>query len=149
MSLAFLDDFACFDPLFFQISPREAASIDPQERLFLMTAWAAFEDAGYTRARLHDRHRARVGVFAGVTKIGYALHPAFRSETGGFVRPSTSFVSVANRISHILDLDGPSLPIDTMCSSGLQAVHLACDSLRRGECSAAIAGGASTCAWTV
>ncbi|MFO7483645.1 SDR family NAD(P)-dependent oxidoreductase, partial [Oceanibaculum nanhaiense] len=119
----FLDGFADFDPLFFRISPRDAAAMDPQERLFLMTAWAAFEDAGYGPTRLARQHGGRVGVFAGVTKTGYALHGPFRSEGGAMVRPSTSFASVANRVSHALDLTGPSLPVDTMCSSSLTAIH--------------------------
>ncbi len=142
---AFLEDFAGFDPLFFRISPRDAAAMDPQERLFLMCAWAACEDAGYTRARLKavagGREGADVGVFAGVTKTGYALYGPFRGEGGAMVRPATSFASVANRVSHALDLAGPSLPVDTMCSSSLTAIHEACEQLRAGHCSMALAGG--------
>ncbi|WP_439515180.1 SDR family NAD(P)-dependent oxidoreductase [Oceanibaculum nanhaiense] len=137
----FLDGFADFDPLFFRISPRDAAAMDPQERLFLMTAWAAFEDAGYGPSRLARQHGSRVGVFAGVTKTGYALHGPFRTEGGAMVRPSTSFASVANRVSHALDLTGPSLPVDTMCSSSLTAIHEACAHLRAGSCEMALAGG--------
>ncbi|MBC7135197.1 MAG: KR domain-containing protein, partial [Oceanibaculum nanhaiense] len=137
----FLDGFADFDPFFFRISPRDAAAMDPQERLFLMTAWAAFEDAGYGPTRLARQHGGRVGVFAGVTKTGYALHGPFRSEGGAMVRPSTSFASVANRVSHALDLTGPSLPVDTMCSSSLTAIHEACAHLRAGSCEMALAGG--------
>ncbi|QGZ36670.1 SDR family NAD(P)-dependent oxidoreductase [Stappia indica] len=142
---AFLQDFAGFDPLFFRISPRDAAAMDPQERLFLMCAWAACEDAGYTRARLKQvaggREGANVGVFAGVTKTGYALHGPFQGEGGAVVRPATSFASVANRVSHALDLAGPSLPVDTMCSSSLTAIHEACEQLRAGHCAMALAGG--------
>ncbi|WP_186400372.1 SDR family NAD(P)-dependent oxidoreductase [Stappia sp. P2PMeth1] len=142
---AFLEGFAGFDPLFFRISPRDAAAMDPQERLFLMCAWAACEDAGYTRARLKQvaggREGADVGVFAGVTKTGYALHGPFRGEGGAMVRPATSFASVANRVSHALDLVGPSLPVDTMCSSSLTAIHEACEQLRAGHCAMALAGG--------
>lgn len=143
---AFLDGFADFDPLFFKLSPREAAAMDPQERLFLTTAWQALEDAGYTRERLKkgagsNLGGARVGVFAGVTKTGYARHGPFRTEGGVLVRPSTSFAGLANRVSHVLDLSGPSLPIDTMCSSSLTAIHEACEHLRSGSCTMAIAGG--------
>lgn len=143
---AFLDGFADFDPLFFGLSPREAAGMDPQERLFLMTAWQAIEDGGYTRDRLKEiagteHGGARVGVFAGVTKTGFALYGPFRSEHGAMVRPSTSFASLANRVSHILDLSGPSLPVDTMCSSSLSAIHEACGQLRSGSCALALAGG--------
>ncbi len=143
---AFLDGFADFDPLFFKLSPRDAATMDPQERLFLTSAWQALEDAGYTRARLKkvagsEHEGARVGVFAGVTKTGYALHGPFRTESGATVRPATSFAAIANRVSHVFDLAGPSLPVDTMCSSSLTAIHEACEHLRRGSCAMAIAGG--------
>ena len=143
---AFLDGFADFDPLFFKLSPRDAAAMDPQERLFLTSAWQALEDAGYTRDRLKlaagtEHGGARVGVFAGVTKTGYALYGPFRTEGGARVRPSTSFAGMANRVSHILDLSGPSLPVDTMCSSSLTAIHEACEHLRAGSCAMAIAGG--------
>ncbi|WP_346900170.1 SDR family NAD(P)-dependent oxidoreductase [uncultured Roseibium sp.] len=143
---AFLEGFADFDPLFFKLSPRDAAAMDPQERLFLTSAWQALEDAGYTRDRLKasagtEHGGARVGVFAGVTKTGYALYGPFTTEGGARVRPSTSFAGMANRVSHILDLSGPSLPVDTMCSSSLTAIHEACEHLRAGSCAMAIAGG--------
>lgn len=143
---AFLEGFADFDPLFFKLSPRDAAAMDPQERLFLTSVWQALEDAGYTRDRLKtvtgtEHGGARVGVFAGVTKTGYALYGPFTTEGGARVRPSTSFSGMANRVSHILDLSGPSLPVDTMCSSSLTAIHEACEHLRAGSCTMAIAGG--------
>jgi len=143
---AFLEGFAEFDPLFFKLSPRDAAAMDPQERLFLTSAWQALEDAGYTRTRLKkiaggEHGGARVGVFAGVTKTGYSLHGPFNAQGGATVRPTTSFAGIANRVSHVLDLAGPSLPVDTMCSSSLTAIHEACEHLRRGSCSMALAGG--------
>jgi acyl transferase domain-containing protein/enoyl-CoA hydratase/carnithine racemase/acyl carrier protein len=137
----FLEGFAEFDPIFFKISPRDAAAMDPQERLFLMSAWMACEDGGYTRARFAAQHGSRVGVFAGVTKTGFAQHAPFRTEGGATIRPGTSFGSVANRVSHVLDLNGPSMPIDTMCSSSLSAIHEACEHLHAGDCELAIAGG--------
>ncbi len=137
----FLEEFAGFDPLVFKISPRDAAAMDPQERLFLMAAWAACEDAGYSRSRLATRHQARVGVYVGVTKTGFALHGPFVSDSGATVRPTTSFASIANRVSHVLDLNGPSMPVDTMCSSSLTAIHEACEALRSGTCAMALAGG--------
>lgn len=143
---AFLDGFADFDPMFFKISPREAAAMDPQERLFLMSSWEALEDAGYTKDRLKtvagtSHGSAKVGIFAGVTKTGYALHGPFKTDGGAIIRPSTSFSGLANRVSHFLDLSGPSFPVDTMCSSSLTAIHEACSGLRSGSCSIAIAGG--------
>lgn len=142
---AFLDGFADFDPLFFKIAPHDAAAMDPQERLFLMCAWQACEDAGYTRARLAaanpDNGGANVGVFVGVTKTGFALHGPFMGDGGAMVRPLTSFAGIANRVSHTLNLSGPSLPVDTMCSSSLTAIHEACEHLRSGAITMALAGG--------
>ncbi|MDB0570035.1 SDR family NAD(P)-dependent oxidoreductase [Ralstonia solanacearum] len=137
----FIDGFAEFDPLFFNIAPREAVNMDPQERLFLQSCWHALEDAGITRAALAERYQGNVGVFAGITKTGYGLYgPALR-EQGHLVFPRTSFGSAANRVSYVLGLNGPSEPVDTMCSSSLTALHRACESLRRGECRMAFAGG--------
>ncbi|WP_332979349.1 SDR family NAD(P)-dependent oxidoreductase [Microcoleus sp. A003_D6] len=136
----FIDDFDCFDPLFFQISPRDARLMDPQERLFLEVAWAALEDAGYCRDRLKELHSERsgggVGVFAGVMWNEYQL---FRQQTG--MLPASWSFSVANRVSHFFDFHGPSVTLDTACSSSLLAIHMACESIRRGDCSLALAGG--------
>lgn len=138
---SFITGFADFDPLFFSISPREAIGIDPQERLFLQSVWEAIEDAGYTRETLRDQFRQRIGVFVGITKTGFSLYGPELWQRGEIVYPHTSFSSVANRISYILNLRGPSLPIDTMCSSSLTAIHEACEHIRRRECELAIAGG--------
>ncbi|VXD25119.1 SDR family NAD(P)-dependent oxidoreductase [Planktothrix paucivesiculata] len=138
---SFITNFADFDPLFFSISPREAIGIDPQERLFLQTAWEAIEDAGYTRETLRDQFQQQVGVFVGITKTGFNLYGPELWQRGEIVYPHTSFSSVANRVSYILNLRGPSLPIDTMCSSSLTAIHEACEHIRRRECELAIAGG--------
>ncbi|WP_193316976.1 SDR family NAD(P)-dependent oxidoreductase [Janthinobacterium sp. FT14W] len=136
----FVDQFDQFDSLFFGISPRDAMSMDPQERLFLQAAYHALEDAGYTRADLRDKFQRQVGVFAGITKQGFNLHGTEASRRDRKFYPQTSFGSVANRLSYFLDITGPSMPIDTMCSSSLTAVHEACEQIRRGECSLAIAG---------
>jgi 3-oxoacyl-(acyl-carrier-protein) synthase len=137
----FIEQFAQFEPLFFNISPREALNMDPQERLFLQEAWRAMENAGYTRSDLKRRFQGKVGVFAGITKTGFELYatPAASIDDGFF--PRTSFSSVANRVSYFLDINGPSLPIDTMCSSSLTAIHEACEHIHRGECELAFAGG--------
>ena len=120
-----------FDPRFFNIAPREARSIDPQERLFLQHAWMAIEDAGYTRAALQMSDAkglpGQVGVYAGVMYGEYNL--------------SGSLASIANRVSYFLNLHGPSLTLDTMCSSSLTALHLACQDLRLGRTALALAGG--------
>jgi polyketide synthase PksN len=139
----FLEDADRFDPLFFGISPRDAEKMDPQERIFLETAWATVEDAGYSRARLAEL-RARgceTGVFVGVTSNTYLLWGAEAERQGVTAIPESMPWSIANRVSYIFDLHGPSMPVDTACSSSLSAIHLACESLRRGECGMALAGG--------
>ncbi len=134
----FIDDVDKFDPLFFNISPREAETMDPQERLFLETVWHTLEDAGYTKSQLD---RAAVGVFVGVMYGQYQLYGAEESMKGNLLALSSSYASVANRVSYFFNFHGPSIAIDTMCSSSLTAIHLACESLRRGESEVAIAGG--------
>ncbi|MFP5392718.1 MAG: SDR family NAD(P)-dependent oxidoreductase [Gammaproteobacteria bacterium] len=134
---AFLERFADFDALFFGIAPREAAAIDPQERLFLEQCWHAFEDAGYCPSGLDDSTRARVGVYCGVTKTGF-------SQWNGDQSPlihHTSFASLVNRVSYAMDLRGPSVSVDTMCSSAAVALHQACESLRGGQIDMALSGG--------
>jgi polyketide synthase PksM len=121
----FIDDADKFDPMFFQISPREAEGMDPQERIFLETAYKCIEDAGYTPANLSANRK--VGVFVGVMNGNY---------------PSgVRYWSIANRVSYVLNFQGPSIAIDTACSSSLTAIHLALESLYSGTCDCAIAGG--------
>jgi polyketide synthase PksN len=134
----FIADVDKFDPLFFNISPKEAQLIDPQERLFLETAWEVVEDAGYGREALAGRN---VGVYVGVMWGHYELFGAETMLRGQPGIPGSSYASIANRVSYFFDLHGPSIALDTMCSSSLTAVHLACEALRRGEVEAAIAGG--------
>jgi 3-oxoacyl-(acyl-carrier-protein) synthase/SAM-dependent methyltransferase len=129
-----------FDPLFFGLSPLEAETMDPQERLFLETAWATLEAAGTTPKRLVAQAGA-VGVFAGVMNTPYQWLAAEAWAQGHAQAGSSAFWSIPNRVSHSMDLGGPSIAVDTACSSSLTAIHLACESIRRGECGAAIAGG--------
>ncbi|MBY8972055.1 SDR family NAD(P)-dependent oxidoreductase [Pseudomonas sp. P867] len=122
-----------FDPRFFNISPREAEIMDPQERLFLQCAYHVLEDAGYTRQSLSAK--GRVGVYVGVQ---YTEYTAFSTaQTLVAALPA----SIANRVSFFCDFRGPSLTLDSMCSSSLTTIHLACQSLRSGESEYAIAGG--------
>ena len=116
-----------FDPRFFSITPRDAEQIDPQERMFLQHAWMALEDAGYTRAALQACRGGQVGVYAGVMYGEY--------------NRSGSLASIANRLSYVLNAHGPSMTLDTMCSSSLTAIHLACQDLRLGRTDMALAGG--------
>jgi acyl transferase domain-containing protein len=130
----FLEGFADFDAGFFQLSPREALMIDPQERLFLQEAWRAFEDAGYVPSKLTEREL--FGVYCGVTKGSFAL----RNDPASGLSCHTSFASLVNRVSYTFDLRGPSMPVDAMCASAAVAIHLACEALRRGEVRMALAG---------
>ena len=135
----FLDGVADFDALFFNVSPREAAIMDPQTRLFLECVWTLLESSGYTRDRLRDVHGSRVGVHVG------AMYQQYQLLSSDIVHESItsvmSYSAIANRVSHFFDLQGPSLAIDTTCSSSLVAIHLACEELRRGGCDLMIAGG--------
>ncbi|MFC8246913.1 SDR family NAD(P)-dependent oxidoreductase [Streptomyces chartreusis] len=142
---AFLDDVEAFDPLVFRMSPRDAERTDPQERLFLEAVWTALEDAGTTRAGLERSARATtgtgVGVFVGLMHSPYQVLAAELRGAGSDAHAHSSHWSVANRASHAFGFTGPSLAVDTACSSALTALHLACEAVRRGDCGAAVAGG--------
>ncbi|MFF0838308.1 SDR family NAD(P)-dependent oxidoreductase, partial [Streptomyces sp. NPDC003344] len=135
----FLDDIDRFDPLFFQISLLEADHLDPQERLFLQCAHHTLEDAGYTADRLS--RGGRVGVYVGVMYQEYQLLGAQAQERGAPDALWGSASTVANRVSYFYDFRGPSLAVDTMCSSSLTSIHLACEAIRGGQCDTALAGG--------
>lgn len=137
----FVEGFAHFDPSFFNMSPADVLNIDPQERLLMESCWEVLEDAGYTREQIEKQHQQRIGVFTGITRTGFDLYGPDLWKYDHSLFPHTSFGSAANRISYIMNLQGPSLPIDTMCASSLTAIHEACEHLYRGECEAAIAGG--------
>ncbi|MFE9943688.1 SDR family NAD(P)-dependent oxidoreductase [Bacillus velezensis] len=137
----FLKNAESFDSLFFQISPREAEAMDPQERIFLETVWKAFEDSGYTIEGLRKQTEKHVGVFAGVTTNSYKLLGERIPTDKNDVLPNSFPWSLANRVSYTFDFTGPSVPVDTACSSSLTAIHMACQSLTKGECSVAVAGG--------
>jgi myxalamid-type polyketide synthase MxaE and MxaD len=137
---AFLEHVDGFDASFFNISPREAMSMDPQQRVFLEVAWHALEDAGLSTTRLAG---SRTGVFAGVCSNDRqnlqvadldALDPLYFG-----VGHAHNILS--GRLAYLFDLKGPNIAIDTACSSSLVAVHLACQSLRAGEADIALAGG--------
>lgn len=141
-----LDGHDEFDAAFFGLSPREAAVMDPQHRRFLQCAWNALEDAGY-RPDAHDR---QTGVFAGSGMHWYLLrnligHRELVSDMGEFLvrHLSNDKDFLSTRVSYQLDLRGPSLNVQTACSTSLVAVHLACQSLLAGECDMALAGGST------
>ncbi|QLE76354.1 aminotransferase class I/II-fold pyridoxal phosphate-dependent enzyme [Streptomyces rectiverticillatus] len=135
----FLDRVDAFDARFFGISAREAERMDPQQRLLLEVAWQAFEDAHLTPARLAG---SETGVFVGISSHDYAELQMPHLEAVDVYSATGNAQSVAaNRLSYHFDLAGPSLAVDTACSSSLAAVHMACQSLRSGECRTALAGG--------
>ncbi|MEU7146364.1 beta-ketoacyl synthase N-terminal-like domain-containing protein, partial [Nocardia sp. NPDC046473] len=126
-----------FDAAFFGISPREASAIDPRQRLALELSWEALEHAGIVPGSLAG---TRMGIFLGVSGDDYL--PAVDSDgDNAYLAVGTNRAVIANRVSHLLDLNGPSLLVDTAQSSSLVAVHLACQSIARGESSAALVGG--------
>ena len=141
----FIEGADCFDARFFGISPVEADSLDPQARKFLETCWAAIEDAGLTRATLFrgdaKPEARRGGVFVGVMNGDYALFGAEEAVRGNLIGPNAAYWNIANRVSWILDLHGPCMAVDTACSASLSAIHAACQAIRAGECSVALAGG--------
>ncbi len=139
----FIEDADKFDSLFFNISPKEAEQMDPQERVFLEVAWETLEDAGYTRERLARacQTTSDVGVFVGVMYGAYQLYGASSDLPASGPGPSSPYWSIANRVSYFCNFHGPSMAVDTACSASLTAIHLACQSLRAGECKAALAGG--------
>ncbi|MFD8939811.1 SDR family NAD(P)-dependent oxidoreductase, partial [Streptomyces sp. NPDC059578] len=140
----FLDGVDLFDPRLFRISPREAERMDPQERLFLHCVWEALEDSGSTAEGLRDQAGTTgVGVFVGASGAPYQQLSLERWGRGHREAPPSGAWSVANRVSHVFRFGGPSIAVDTVCSSSLTALHLACASLRSGECAVAVAGGVS------
>ncbi|CAM2067526.1 SDR family NAD(P)-dependent oxidoreductase [Sulfidibacter corallicola] len=136
----FIEDVDKFDPLFFNISPREAEQMDPQERLLLQTAWETLEDAGYSRKEL-ARTAPKTGVFIGALWQPYTALGVEATMRGNAMGPSGLLYNTANRISYFFNFQGPSMAVDTACSASLTALHLACHSIRRNECQTALAGG--------
>lgn len=139
----FIDEIDRFDSLFFNISPREAETIDPQERLFLEVTWEALEDAGYYPEAFQneDLGARHIGVFVGAVWTMYQMVGAEERLAGNKVIANSFMWSIANRVSYSMNFTGPSIAVDTACSASLTAIHLACDSIRLGQCAAAIVGG--------
>ncbi len=134
----FIQDIDKFDAKFFNISRYEAELMDPQQRLFLQTVWKTIEDAGYAPGSLKNRN---IGIFVGASSSDYneLIHKHDITEAHSIT--GAAYCLLANRISYLLDLEGPSEAIDTACSSSLVAIHHAIQAIRQGDCEMAIAGG--------
>ncbi|KNY24968.1 beta-ketoacyl synthase N-terminal-like domain-containing protein [Pseudobacteroides cellulosolvens] len=139
---AFLEEIDKFDCGFFNISPKEANGMDPNQRIFLETAWEAIEDAGYGGQRIKG---SRTGVYVGFSNDSgdeYKRYIQMLAPNQTALNDPGNIKSIiGSRIAYLLDLKGPSMMIDTACSSSLIAVHLACQGIRNGDCDMAIAGG--------
>lgn len=136
---AFIEDVAWFDPLHFNISPREAALIDPQHRLLLEAAWETLENAGYAKSALFGRP---VGCFIGVERQDYADRlRALGVPADSHLNTGNSHAMLVNRLAHFFGWKGPVLALDTACSSSFSALNAAIASLRQGDAELALAGG--------
>ncbi|WP_431887117.1 beta-ketoacyl synthase N-terminal-like domain-containing protein, partial [Micromonospora wenchangensis] len=136
---AFLADVAGFDAGFFGISPREALAMDPQQRLLMETSWEAVERAGMDPLTLRG---SQTGVYLGGNGGDYAtLQRDVPEGVEGYLGIGNAASVASGRIAYFLGLEGPALTVDTACSASLVALHLACQGLRRGDCTLALAGG--------
>lgn len=134
----FLGDVSSFDREFFKMNPKECEYMDPQQRLYIQVVWHALEDAGW---QMKKDDRRNVGVFTGIQHLDYKKLLSDNGIVDSAVALGNEAAMISNRISYMLDLKGPSISVNTACSSSLAALHQAVSALRRHECDMAVAGG--------
>jgi acyl transferase domain-containing protein/NAD(P)-dependent dehydrogenase (short-subunit alcohol dehydrogenase family)/acyl carrier protein len=134
----FIKDIDKFDALSFNIAPNDAIMMDPHQRIYAQIVWHALEDAGYSKKRLGS---LAAGVYTGAMWNNYQLFGIDDAYQGEMKAYDSSMCSISNRISYIFDLHGPSITLDTMCSSSLVAIHLACQAIKNNDIDIAVAGG--------
>jgi len=140
---AFISSIDDFDAAFFEITPREATHMDPQQRILMEVAWEALE---YGNISQHALNEMVTGVFIGISTFDYSLLKSrvqSRKEIDAYFTSGAVLSVAAGRLSYAFGLKGPAMSVDTACSSSLVSVHLACQSLRKLECNMALAGGVS------
>lgn len=138
LKAGWLQEISGFDAGFFRISPKEAITMHPAQRLFLETAWEALEDSGYCNKEIN---KAPVGVYVGIDHTYQMEYNKMTDQQDLLSMTGTMTSVLASRISYVLNLHGPNLVVDTACSSGLVTTHLACKAIKNKECNMAIAGG--------
>lgn len=132
------EDITLFEPKVFGISPREAQEMDPQQRLLLEMCWEAAENAGFPLGKTEG---SKTGVFIGMTGSEYSMMQRSGQDIGPYTATGSAVNIASGRIAHTFGFEGPAITLDTACSSSLVAVHLACQSIRNGDCDCAFAGG--------
>ncbi len=137
----FLNAVDQFDPQFFNLAPREAIALDPQQRLLLEVSWETLENANLPPSTLAG---SQTGLFISTFWDDYSAHQIYANDPQTIDRYNTLSnlrSMITGRLAQLLNIHGPSIQIDTACSASLTAIHLACQSLRNGECDLALAGG--------